>query len=60
MDPEQIIVDDDFDDGSTDGGYGDYDFMQQEQDVLSGANPLDYQSQFVSSSVSASNRFFFR
>lgn len=41
MDPEQITLDEDFDDGSTDGGYGDYDFMQQEQDVLAvGAAPL--------------------
>lgn len=41
MDPEQITIDEDFDDGSTDGGYGEYDFMQQDQDVLSvTATPL--------------------
>lgn len=35
MDPEQITLDEDYDDGSTDGGYGEYDFMQQDQDALS-------------------------
>lgn len=46
MDPEQIILDEDFDDGSTDGGYGgEYDFMQQEQDALSVTTPLEFQAQ---------------
>lgn len=34
MDPEQIILDEDFDDGSTDGGYGEYDYLQQDKDAL--------------------------
>lgn len=62
MDPEQIILDDDFDDGSTDGGYGEYDFMQQDQDALSVSTPLELQAQRKSASVSATrplplNRF---
>lgn len=31
MDPEQIILDEDFDDGSTDGGF---DYLQQDKDAL--------------------------
>lgn len=34
MDPEQIILDEDFDDGSTEGGYGEYDYLQQDKDAL--------------------------
>lgn len=34
MDPEQIILDEDFDDGSTDGGYGEYEYLQQDKDAL--------------------------
>lgn len=37
MDPEQILLDEDFDDGSTDdgGGYGgEYDYLQQDKDTL--------------------------
>lgn len=60
MDPEQIILDEDFDDGSTDGGYGgEYDFMQQEQDALSVTTPLEFQAQWKPSSVSATDRFPF-
>ncbi|XP_038110096.1 histone-lysine N-methyltransferase 2C isoform X3 [Culex quinquefasciatus] len=40
MDPEQIILDEDFDDGSTDGGYGEYDYLQQDKDALP-VTPLD-------------------
>lgn len=58
MDPEQIILDEDFDDGSADGGYGEYDFLQQDKDTLS-VTPLELEAQSEATAVSATDRFFY-
>lgn len=57
MDPEQIILDEDFDDGSTDGGYGEDDFLQQDKDALP-VTPLELEAQSEAPVVSATDRFY--